>query len=62
MADETKLLCAVIKKAVSTGGFSLQTSKNGNGQLALELTGHTKLDEQEIVPAEFYVLTKVEEE
>lgn len=61
MADETKLLCAVIKNAVSTGGFSLQTSKNGKGQLALELTGHTKLNEQEIVPAEFYVLTKVEE-
>jgi hypothetical protein len=62
MADETKLLCAVIKNAVSTGGFSLQTSKNGKGQLALELTGHTKLNEQEVVPAEFYVLTKVEEE
>lgn len=61
MADETKLLCAVVKNAVSTGGFSLQTSKNGKGQIALELTGHTKLNEQEIVPAEFYVLTKVEE-
>ena len=62
MADKTKLLCAVIKNAVSTGGFSLQTSKNGKGQLSLELTGHTKLNEQEIIPAEFYVLTKVDEE
>ena len=62
MADSSKLLCAVIKNAVSTGGFSLQTSKNGKGQLSLELTGHTKLNEQEIIPAEFYMLTKVEEE
>lgn len=62
MADETKLLCAVIKNAVSTGGFSLQTSKNGKGQLGLELTGHSKLNEQETVPAEFYVLTKVGDE
>ena len=61
MADSTKLLCAVVKNAVSTGGFSLQTSKNGKGQLALELTGHTKLNEQEVVPAEFYVLEKVDE-
>lgn len=59
MADPSKLLCAVIKNAVSTGGFSLQTTKNGKGQLALELTGHTKLNEQEVVPAEFYVLTKI---
>ena len=62
MADSSKLLCAVIKNAVSTGGFSLQTSKNGKGQLSLELTGHTKLNEQEVVPAEFYILEKVDEE
>lgn len=61
MADETKLLCAVIKNAVSTGGFSLQTTKNGKGQHALELMGHARLNNQEEVPAEFYVLTKVEE-
>jgi hypothetical protein len=62
MANSSKLLCAVIKNAVSTGGFSLQTSKNGKGQLALELTGHTKLNEQEIIPAEFYILEKVDDE
>ena len=61
MVDATKLLCVVIKNAVSTGGFSLQTTKNGKGQISLELTGHTKLDNQEEIPAEFYVLTKVEE-
>lgn len=61
MADETKLLCAVIKNAVSTGGFSLQTTKKGKGQISLELTGHTRLNNQEEIPAEFYVLTKVED-
>lgn len=60
MVDKTKLLCVVIKNAVSTGGFSLQTTKNGKGQISLELTGHTKLDNQDEIPAEFYVLTKVE--
>lgn len=62
MADSSKLLCAVIKNAVSTGGFSLQTSKNAKGQLSLELTGHIKLNEQDIIPAEFYILEKADEE
>lgn len=60
MVDENKLLCIVVKNAVSTGGFSLQTTKRGKGQISLELTGHTRLDNQEEIPAEFYILEKVE--
>lgn len=41
--------------ALSTGGFSLQTTKNGKGQLALELTGHVSINDQDIVPMEFYI-------
>lgn len=41
--------------ALSTGGFSLQTTKNGKGQLAVELTGHTSISAQDVVPMEFYV-------
>lgn len=41
--------------ALSTGGFSLQTTKNGKGQLAIELTGHTSINNQDQVPMEFYV-------
>lgn len=62
MTDPKKLLCAIIKNAVSTGGFSLQTGKNAKGQLALEIAGHTSLENQEEVPAEFYILEKVGEE
>lgn len=41
--------------ALSTGGFSLQTSKNGKGNIALELTGHVSSEEQDVVPMEFYL-------
>lgn len=40
--------------ALSTAGFSIQTSKNGKGQLALEFTGHVSLAAQNVVPMEFY--------
>lgn len=41
--------------ALSTGGFSLQTTKNGKGQLGIELTGHVSISDQDTVPMEFYV-------
>lgn len=40
--------------ALSTDGFSLQTTKNGKGQFALALTGHVSIQAQDIVPMEFY--------
>lgn len=43
-----------LKNALSTGGFSIQTTKNGKGQLALELTGHFSLEDQDEVPMVFY--------
>ena len=41
--------------ALSTSGFSLQTTKNGKGQIAVTLAGHVSIDEQDVVPMEFYV-------
>ena len=41
--------------ALSTGGFSLQTTKNGKGQLEIELTGHVSIEAQKVMPMEFYV-------
>lgn len=41
--------------ALSTGGFSLKTSKNGKGNVDLEITGHASASAQDIVPMEFYV-------
>ena len=43
-----------LKNALSSGGFSIQTTKNGKGQLALEVTGHPSLQTQKEVPMVFY--------
>lgn len=43
-----------LKNALSTGGFSLQTTKNGKGQVSIELTGHVSIAAQDTVPMVFY--------
>lgn len=48
------LVAVCLKNALSTGGFSLQTTKNGKGQISLELTGHVSIDAQSVMPMEFY--------
>lgn len=40
--------------ALSSGGFSLQTTKNGKGQVTLEIAGHPSLSAQATVPMVFY--------
>lgn len=48
------LVAIELKNALSTGGFSLKTTKNGKGQIALELTGHVSISAQDVVPMVFY--------
>ena len=48
------LVAVRLINALSTGGFSLQTTKNGKGQVSLELTGHVSIEDQKTVPMEFY--------
>lgn len=43
-----------LKNALSTGGFTLQTTKNGKGQITVELTGHVSIDAQDVMPMVFY--------
>lgn len=43
-----------LKNALSTEGFSLQTTKNGKGQTDCTLTGHVSIDAQDTMPMEFY--------
>lgn len=43
-----------LSNALSTGGFSLKTTKNGKGQIALTITGHVSIATQDVVPMEFY--------
>ena len=47
--------------ALSTGGFSLQTTKNGKGQIHVTLSGHVSIKAQDVVPMEFYVMEGTEE-
>lgn len=49
------LVAIRLKNALSTSGFSLQTTKNGKGQIAVTLAGHVSINEQDVVPMEFYV-------
>lgn len=39
---------------LSTGGLSLQTSKNAKGQIGLTITGHVSINSQDVMPMEFY--------
>ena len=43
-----------LKNALSDGGISLQTTKNGKGQIATSLQGHVSIDAQDDMPMEFY--------
>ncbi len=43
-----------LKNALSTEGFSLQTTKNGKGQIAITITGHVSINAQSEVPMVFY--------
>lgn len=40
--------------ALSTGGFSVQTTKSGKGNVSVEITGHVSINAQNVVPMEFY--------
>lgn len=43
-----------LKNALSTGGFSLQTTKSGKGQISVTLTGHVSIEAQTEMPMVFY--------
>lgn len=40
---------------LSTGGFSIQSKKNGKGQLAFEFQAHFSMENQETVPYELFI-------
>lgn len=48
------MVAVQLKNALSTGGFVLQTEKNGKGQITLELTGHVSINAQSVMPMVFY--------
>ena len=58
VGDKTDGGAVAIKlmNALSTSGFSMQTTKNAKGTMAMTITGHVSKDAQDVVPMEFYVL------
>lgn len=48
------LVAVKLINALSTSGFSLKTTKNGKGQLSVEMTGHVSINAQNTMPMEFY--------
>lgn len=48
------VVAACLKNALSTGGFTLKTTKDGKGQVSVELTGHVSIEAQDTMPMEFY--------
>lgn len=48
------LVAIQLLNALSTSGFSLQTTKAGKGQISCELTGHVSINDQDTVPMLFY--------
>lgn len=43
-----------LMNALSTGGLSIQSSKNGKGTNEVEVTGHVSINNQDVMPMEFY--------
>lgn len=50
-------VAARLINALSTGGFSLQTTKSGKGQISVTMTGHVSIEAQDVVPIEFYSIS-----
>lgn len=48
------LVAVQLKNALSTDGFSLQTTKNGKGQVSVNLRGHVSINAQDEMPMVFY--------
>lgn len=48
------LVAIQLKNALSTGGFTIQTTKSGKGQISVELTGHVSINSQDEMPMVIY--------
>lgn len=51
---------AVCLKNALGGGFTMQTTKNGKGQVSVTLTGHVSITAQDTMPMEFYSIDPTE--
>lgn len=56
------LVAVKLMNALSTGGFSLKTTKSGKGNIDLEIMGHVSINAQDVVPIEIYSFSDDETE
>lgn len=57
--DGGNLACC-LDNAFSTGGLSIQSEKNGKGQISVEMTGHTSIKAQNKSPMTYYLIKPTE--
>lgn len=50
-----RMVAIKLVNALSTGGFSLQSSKDSKGQFTYELTGYVSIEDTSEIPMEFYI-------
>ena len=53
------LAAIVMKNAMSTGGVSITTTKDGKGTNSVTMTGFMSISDQNSVPAEFYAIPAI---
>lgn len=58
MVDEDKLLVVAMDDTINTNGISLTTTKNGKGNLSLELKAYPSFSNPTVIPMAFYILEK----
>lgn len=51
---ENGMVAVKLSNALSTGGFTLQTTKDGKGQVSLTIQAFPRLADPDVVPMEFY--------
>ena len=52
---DDKVIAICLKNALSTGGFSYKTQKDGKGNLSITMTGHISITDPDEVPMLFYI-------
>lgn len=55
LLNDDRFVAVHLMNGLSTAGLSLKTTKNGKGQLQVEMSGHVSITKQDTVPMEFYV-------
>ena len=62
MVDDNKILVVHLKDAISTGGLTLTTSKNGKGNISLTISPHPTIADLDASPMEYFILEKLDAE